>query len=99
MDGAFKPQRLIDDGEFVLVKQLINPSSTTWREDFVSQLFVPDHARCILSIPLLWTNKVDKLVCHQSHAGTYNLSSGYLSALNLKNRKIIWEMERKGGTN
>ncbi|KAF7150093.1 hypothetical protein RHSIM_Rhsim02G0166400 [Rhododendron simsii] len=96
MDGAFKLQRLMDNGEFVLVKQLINPSSTTWKEDIVSQLFVPDHARCILSIPLSWT-KVDKLVWHQAHAGIYNVSSGYLSALNLKNRKIMGNGD-EGGT-
>ncbi|XP_058222863.1 uncharacterized protein LOC131332577 [Rhododendron vialii] len=83
----------MNDGGFVRVNQLINPSSATWKEDIIFRLFVPDHARCILSIPLSWTNRVDKLVWHQLHAGTYNVSSGYLSALELKNqRKALQRM-------
>lgn len=85
--GDFKPRRIDADEGFTWVRQLINDDMATWKEEVISRLFFPDHARCILSIPLSWTNKPDAMVWHFTHSGHYSVSSGYMAALDLQHRR------------
>ncbi|CAB4313148.1 unnamed protein product [Prunus armeniaca] len=67
-----------------MVHELIDPLLKTWKEDVINRCFVPDEARCILSIPINKWGCPDKLIWHFSMHGQYTVRSSYELALHLQ---------------
>lgn len=60
--GDFKARRVAIDDNFVTVNQLIHTETMSWKVEEVNRLFVPEHAQCILHVPLSCTYVNDALV-------------------------------------
>lgn len=91
--GDFKARRVAIDDNFVTLNQLIHTETMSWKVEEVNRLFVPEHAQCILHVPLSCTYFNDALVWHFSHSGHYNVRLGYLGALDIKGVEPLTEVD------
>lgn len=58
----FIPRRVVEDNSIVMVSQLIDSDSNSWRADVIKRLFGDAQAQRILGIPLSCINAPDSLV-------------------------------------
>ncbi|KAL0345634.1 UNVERIFIED_CONTAM: hypothetical protein Sradi_4394700 [Sesamum radiatum] len=58
------------------VIQLISDSGWEWKEDLVREIFHPNEANTILSMPL-GRGTMDTLICHKSKKGKFSIRAAY----------------------
>ncbi|KAM1648372.1 hypothetical protein ACFX1Q_010398 [Malus domestica] len=74
---------LKDSLEEIMVRDLIEPVSKSWKEEVISAGFNWDEARQILSIALSKSSCYDRIVWHYTVNGDYSVKTGYGVAMNL----------------
>uniref|UniRef100_A0A5B7BF13 Reverse transcriptase zinc-binding domain-containing protein n=1 Tax=Davidia involucrata TaxID=16924 RepID=A0A5B7BF13_DAVIN len=73
----------VDGLHDLMVADLIDQDSMSWKEDRVRDLFIPFEAEEICAIPLSVHASSDKLIWHYSKNGVYSVKSGYHIAVHL----------------
>lgn len=74
----------------ILVSELIDASSATWREDVVRTSFVPFDAEAILRIPLCTRRIEDFWACGADRRGRFSVSSVYKMLIKTKIQRENW---------
>ncbi|KAM2894429.1 hypothetical protein FF1_009666 [Malus domestica] len=71
-----------DSLEEIMVRDLIEPVSKSWKEEVISAGFNWDEARQILSIALSKSSCYDRIVWHYTVNGDYSVKTGFPTKLN-----------------
>jgi hypothetical protein len=79
------PPRLVPDDSTVAM--LIDSEMCGWKEDLITEIFSPEEARVVASIPLCPTLPPDRLVWRVTKSGVFSVRSAYHMGMEIKKRK------------
>ncbi|KAG5077178.1 hypothetical protein JHK82_055873 [Glycine max] len=76
-DNSYINSSPIDGLEDLTISALIHPSKFTWNENLIHDFFAPNDVVRILSIPILHSNELDKILWKFSRDWSFSVKSIY----------------------
>ena len=97
-EGPMRPIVAISDIPLVFVSELMDATTTTWREELIRENFIPFDVDAIMSIPLCTRVIDDFWAWEAERSGRFTVKSCYRMVMNKKIHRENWIEEHAGAS-